>query len=336
MPFDLKQVLDERQGENFSLHSKYINPQLPRVLGTLGFARFYDKGEGCYLSTTRAIGTSTCSPGSACSRSAGDIPAVVGALHDALDADLPNLVQMDCALLPACSPKQLVARAHPGIERVFFTNSGAEAIESAIKFARGRDQAHAGSSTATTRFTGSPPVRSPSTAASEFRSGFGPLLPGCDMVPFGDVAALARELRRGDVAAFIVEPIQGKGVNMAPDEILGRQPRSCAGGTRPCSSSTRCRREWAGTGKFFCHEHSASSPTSSRCPRRSPAGSFPSGRCSARRRSPTASTAPSIGPSSTRRPSVPTSWRWWPAWRRSRPSMTRTSSTARGEPERRS
>ena len=38
MPFDLNQVLDQRKGENFSLHSKYINPQLPRVLGTLEFA----------------------------------------------------------------------------------------------------------------------------------------------------------------------------------------------------------------------------------------------------------------------------------------------------------
>ena len=49
MPFDLKQLLDERHGENFSLHAKYISPQLPRVLGTLEFNRFYVKGEGCYL-----------------------------------------------------------------------------------------------------------------------------------------------------------------------------------------------------------------------------------------------------------------------------------------------
>ena len=49
MPFDLKKVLDERKGENFTLHSKYINPQLPRVLGQIEFDRFYEKGEGCYL-----------------------------------------------------------------------------------------------------------------------------------------------------------------------------------------------------------------------------------------------------------------------------------------------
>ena len=58
------------------------------------------------------------------------------ALHEAIDADLPNLVQLDCALLPGVLAEALVKRAHAGIERVFFTNSGAEAIESAIKFAR--------------------------------------------------------------------------------------------------------------------------------------------------------------------------------------------------------
>ena len=47
------------------------------------------------------------------------------------------------------------------------------------------------------------------------------------MIPFGDAAALARELRRGDVAAFIVEPIQGKGVNLAPDEFWQEAQSLC-------------------------------------------------------------------------------------------------------------
>ncbi len=111
-------------------------------------------------------------------------------LHAALDADLPNLVQMDCALLPGLLAEQLVERAHPGIERVFFTNSGAEAIESAIKFARVAtkrtrilycDHAFHGLTTGALALNG----------GREFRSGFGPLLPGCDMIPFGDAAALA-------------------------------------------------------------------------------------------------------------------------------------------------
>ncbi len=252
MPFDLKQVLNERQGENFSLHAKYISPQLPRVLGTLEFNRFYVKGEGCYLVDDKGERYLDFLSGFGVFALGRSHPAVVGALHQALDADLPNLVQMDCSLLPGVLAEQLVARAHAGIERVFFTNSGAEAVESAIKFARahtGRsrilycDHAFHGLTTGALALNG----------GKEFRSGFGPLLPGCDMVPFGDVAALARELRRGDVAAFIAEPIQGKGVNLAPEGFWAEAQELC----RRHKALLVLDEVQAGMGRsgtFFCHE----------------------------------------------------------------------------------
>ncbi|HEX4163489.1 MAG TPA: aminotransferase class III-fold pyridoxal phosphate-dependent enzyme, partial [Acidimicrobiales bacterium] len=211
MPFELKKVLEERRGENFTLHSKYVNPQLPRVLGTIEFDRFFEKGEGCYLIDEKGERYLDFLSGFGVFALGRGHPAIVQALHDALDADLPNLVQMDCALLPGVLAEQLVKRSHSGIERVFFTNSGAEAIESAIKFARAAtkrtrilycDHAFHGLTTGALALNG----------GREFRTGFGPLLPGADMIPFGDIAALRRELRRGDVAAFVVEPIQGKGV----------------------------------------------------------------------------------------------------------------------------
>ena len=136
MPFDLNKVLDERKGENFALHTKYVNPQLPRVLGTLEFDRFYVKGEGCYLVDDKGDRYLDFLSGFGVFALGRGHPAIVQALHDALDADLPNLVQMDCSLLPGVLAEQLVARSHPGIGRVVFTNSGAEAVESAIKFAR--------------------------------------------------------------------------------------------------------------------------------------------------------------------------------------------------------
>ena len=63
--------------------------------------------------------------------------------------------------------------------------------------------------------------------AREFRDRFGTLLPGCEAVPFGDLDALERELRDGDVAAFVVEPIQGKGVFVAPDDYLRDAAELC-------------------------------------------------------------------------------------------------------------
>ena len=53
-----------------------------------------------------------------------------------------------------------------------------------------------------------------------FRSGFGPLLPECTEIPFNDLDALARALASRKIAAFIVEPIQGKGVIVPDDDYL--------------------------------------------------------------------------------------------------------------------
>lgn len=258
MPFELKKVLEDRKGENFTLHSKYVNPQLPRVLGTIEFDRFFEKGEGCYLIDEKGERYLDFLSGFGVFALGRGHPGIVQALHEALDADLPNLVQMDCALLPGVLAEQLVNRSHSGIERVFFTNSGAEAIESAIKFARAAtkrtrilycDHAFHGLTTGALALNG----------GREFRTGFGPLLPGADMIPFGDIGALRRELRRGDVAALVIEPIQGKGVNLAPEEFW-------------LEAESLCRRHKAlmvldevqvgmgRSGTFHCHEQFGITP----------------------------------------------------------------------------
>jgi ornithine--oxo-acid transaminase len=174
------------------------------------------------------------------------------ALHDALDADLPNLIQLDCALLPGLLAEALVARSHPGIERVLFTNSGAEAIEGAIKFARhstGRD----GIVYADHGFHGLTTGALSLNGGKEFREGFGPLLPARE-VPFGDIDALARELEAGDVAAFVVEPIQGKGVNLAPESYWQAVQELCRK-KKTLFVMDEVQAGLGRTGKFFAHEH---------------------------------------------------------------------------------
>src|SRR4029077_592958 len=95
--------------------------------------------------------------------------------------------------------------------RCFFTNSGSESVETLVKYARCAtrrprilfaDHAFHGLTMGALSLNG----------AREFRDRFGALLPGCQSVPFGDLDALQRELAAGDGAAFVVEPIQGKGV----------------------------------------------------------------------------------------------------------------------------
>jgi ornithine--oxo-acid transaminase len=69
----------------------------------------------------------------------------------------------------------------------------------------------------------------------EFRDRFGPLLPGFDRVPWNDLEAMERELAVGDVALVVLEPVQGKGVNLpAPGYLEGVQALCRKHGTLYC------------------------------------------------------------------------------------------------------
>lgn len=251
--FDLKAVLGDHHGENFDLHSQFLNPQLVKILRTLGFDRHYVRGEGSYLIDDKGDSYLDFLSGFGVYALGRSHPVIKDALHQALDADLPNLVQLDCALLPGLLARALVARAHSGIERVTFTNSGAEAVETAIKFAKcatGRarilycDHAFHGLTNGALSLNG----------GTEFRKGFEPLLPQCDRIPFGDANALAAELARGNVAALVIEPIQGKGVYLAPDAFWAEAQALC----RQHGALLVIDEIQTGvgrTGRFFCHEH---------------------------------------------------------------------------------
>ena len=251
--FDVGELLQARHGENYALHEKHLNHQLGRVLKTIGFDRFYVRGEGSYLFDSEGERYLDFLSGFGVYALGRSHPTLKAALHQAIDLDLPNMVQMDCSLLPGILAEQLVARSPEEINRVFFCNSGAEAIESAIKFSRQAtkrprilfaEHAFHGLSTGALSLNG----------GAEFREGFGHLLPGCEPVPFGDLEALRTALRKRDVAAFVVEPIQGKGVYMATAEYWAEAQELCrAHGTLLVLDEVQTG--LGRTGKFFCFEH---------------------------------------------------------------------------------
>jgi len=251
--FDLGELLDAHRGEAYGLHEQYLNPQLAKVLTTIGFDRTYVRGEGSYLIDDQGGRTLDFLSGFGVFALGRSHPVVKDALHQALDADLPNLAQLDCALLPGLLAKDLVERAHPGIRRAYFTNSGAETTETAIKFARcatGRDRilfcdhAFHGLTTGALSLNG----------GKEFRDGFGPLLPGVERVPFGDSGALEARLKGGDVAALVVEPIQGKGVYLA-DESYWRKVQALCRRFGTLLVMDEVQTGMGRTGRLFCHQH---------------------------------------------------------------------------------
>lgn len=215
--FDLRALLAERGGERYELHARHLNHQLPRMLHTLGFDKVYERAEGAHFWDADGADYLDMLAGFGVMGLGRHHPVVRKALHDVLDAQLADLTRFDCQPLPGLLAERLLAHS-PHLDRVFFGNSGTEAVETALKFARratGRPRVLYCSHAFHGLTTGSLSVN----GEDGFREGFGPLLPDT-AIGLGDLDALERELGKGDVAAFVVEPIQGKGVLESPPGFL--------------------------------------------------------------------------------------------------------------------
>jgi len=251
----VSELIGRRGGENHDLHKKYVNPAYARVLHIIGYDKVYTKGEGAYLYGKDGEKYLDFLSGYGVFQLGRNHPQVKQTLLELLDLDRPNLIQMDCPLLAGLLAERLVEKAkksHPGLDAVFFTNSGAESVEASLKFARaatGRDRFlyidHA--------FHGLTLGALSVNGSEHFRAGFGTLLPAT-AVPIDDLQALEQELTKGDVAAFIAEPIQGKGVYVPDERFLPEAQRLC----RQQGVVFIVDEIQAGlgrTGKFFCGEH---------------------------------------------------------------------------------
>ncbi|HEV2146946.1 MAG TPA: acetylornithine/succinylornithine family transaminase [Longimicrobiaceae bacterium] len=141
-------------------------------------------------------------------------PDVAAAVRAALDAGLVHTSNL-FRTRPAAELAEWLA-GHSFADRVFFCNSGAEANEGAIKFARrwARAEGHE-ARTEIVAFRGSFHGRTLGALAAtdrpSYQEPFRPLMPGVHFCEVGDVQGLAERLRTGRVAAVIVEPIQGEG-----------------------------------------------------------------------------------------------------------------------------
>ena len=251
MGFDLGAELAAVRGQGYEMHGRYLNPQMPRTLHTIGFDKDYVRGEGAYLYDAEGNAYADFLAGFGVFAAGRSHPVIKKALHDALDADFAAWTQFDCQPISGLLAQRLLAKA-PGLDRVFFCNSGSEAVESALKFARhatGKGRivyAHHA-------FHGLTAGSLSVNGAEEFKRGFGPLLPGTQ-IPLGDLGALEAELRRGDVAAMVIEPVQGHGVLMTPPGFLA----AAAGLLHKNGALLICDEVQAGfgrTGRFFSYQH---------------------------------------------------------------------------------
>ena len=209
---------DEHLPQKFELASTHVNPTFVKVLRLIGLDRFYVRAEGCYLYDQDGRRYLDCLGGYCVFNVGHNHPTVRQALADALQRNWPNMLQMDASPLSGLLARELVQRAPPGLDMVYFGNSGAEAVEAAMKFARcatGRRRllacanAYHGLTYGALSLSGRPECWQP---------GFEPVLPDCGLVPYNDLPALERALKADKVAAFIVEPIQGEAGVVVPDD----------------------------------------------------------------------------------------------------------------------
>lgn len=196
--------------------STYINPWLGELLAKIHLDIDFQRGEGCWLySGNKAY--LDCVSAYGALPFGHNPPEIWSALQHVNTMSVPGFAQPS-ALAPATAlARSLLALAPENLRHVTFTNSGAEAVEAAIKACR----------SATGRLTIISAYKSfhgktlgalSATGNPDYQKGFGAPAPGFVSLPFGDNAALEQYLAQhaAETAAFIVEPIQGEGGVIVP------------------------------------------------------------------------------------------------------------------------
>ncbi len=253
MALNIESLLSEAQGQNYDLHNEHINPAFTKVLRTIGFDMNYVRAEGQYLWDDKDNKYLDMLAGYGVFNVGRNNATIKKALVDFLSCNYPSLVQLDAPLLSGLLAKELKKRMPCQLDYVYFTNSGTEGVETAIKFARcatGRTGIIHANKSFHGLTTGALAINGDDT----FKEGFTSLMPDIFTVPFNDLSALEEALANNNIAAYIVEPIQGKGVNIPDKGYLTEAARLCRK-NKALFIADEVQTGLGRTGKFLALEH---------------------------------------------------------------------------------
>lgn len=204
----------------------HISPDLARLLRITGFGALEVQAEGCWVVDHTGRRYLDFSGGYGVFSLGHRHPKVVEAIKDQLDK-LALSSRVFFNPLQAQLAHRLAQITPEGLQYSFFCNSGTEAIEAAMKMARlatGRTGFVSTEGSYHGKTFGSLSV----SGRDKYKVPFGPLLPGCTVVPFHDLEALEKALTE-EVAAFLLEPVQGEGgIHVAEVEYLRAVRKLCS------------------------------------------------------------------------------------------------------------
>jgi ornithine--oxo-acid transaminase len=221
-----RDFVEEHLHSSTHLSKRHVHPRLLHMFEIAGMDAVFTRAKGAYLWTDDGREYLDLLTGGGVHFIGRNHPHVRAALRDVLDMDLPNLSSVNASVLGGLLAERLLKLAGPPFGKVVFANSGAEAVEVCIRFTRqatGRrrwlylDGAFHGRTYGAVSLCG----------FADMRPNQEPLMPTCTPVPRDDIETLRRELSYGDVAALVVEPVQGMTCEPVSYEYLREAERLC-------------------------------------------------------------------------------------------------------------
>lgn len=221
------EFVEEHLHSSTHLAKRHVHPKLLRMFEIAGMDAVFTRADGAYLWTEDGRRFLDLLSGGGVHFIGRNNPQVRAALRDVLDMDLPNLTVANASVLGGLLAERLIALAGPQFQKVVFANSGTEATEICVRFTRqatGRrrylylDGAFHGRTYAAVSMCG----------FDEMKVGSDPMMPTCTPLPRNDIDALRRELSHGDVAALVLEAVQGMTCEVVSADYLRAAERLCA------------------------------------------------------------------------------------------------------------
>ncbi|MBS3810380.1 MAG: aspartate aminotransferase family protein [Halanaerobiales bacterium] len=256
--YTIDKALSISKEEIVQNYKKHINPSMVKMLRLLNFDKNYVKADNVevfdekgnkYLDFLGGYGSLNLGHNN------NDIIKAVNKV-----SEKPNLLQASLGSIYSAAAFNL-AQVTPGnLEISFFGNSGTEAVEGAIKLAKAstgkeiliycKDSFH-GKSYGSLSITG----------RDKYQKHFNPLLPATEAIAFGDIDSLREKLNSShNIAAVILEPIQGEGGIIVPPQGYLREVRELCNKNGVLMVLDEIQTGLGRTGKLFASDHEAVVP----------------------------------------------------------------------------